>query len=136
MNQYKVEQCPLIFPRLCCALLDAGLSFRVVGKMGGDYQLNRYLTKYLLSTPQIESIPDIVYYDKDKRQWTEIFDEICTLDCGKQGSYEYIRSMTKLISKPNSLEVLFDYLRLNSAANIERLNITVGESAWKVAPAY
>ena len=131
----RVEQCPLIFPRLCCSLLDNGIGFKTKGKMGGDYQLNRQVIKYLSYSHDLNAIPDILYYRKDSGQWIEVYTNQCILDCGKQGKYEYYRELSSLAKSKITLAVLLDYLRLNSAANIEMLNVTVGDVLDTDAPA-
>lgn len=133
-NHIYVEQCPLIFPRLCCSLLDNGISFKTKGKMGGDYQLNRQVIKYLFNSQSLDTVPDILYYRKDSGQWIEVFTNQCILDCGKQGKYEYYRELSSLAKSSLTLEVLLDYLRLNSAANIQTLNVTVEEMFDTKAP--
>lgn len=123
---YDVSNCPLVFPRLCCELIKYGISLHVTGKMGGDYQLNGYLTKYFINPDQdLDNIPDIVYYSKTNGQWFEIFTFGATLDCGKQGNFQYSRKLTTFATKPTTLRILLDYLRLNSSASIECLDLTV-----------
>ena len=130
----KVEQCPLIFPRLCCSLLECGISFKTKGKMGGDYQLNRQVINYLFGPHDLDTVPDILYYKKDSGQWIEVYSERCVLDCGKQGKYEYYRNLSSLANSKVTLEILLDYLRLNSAANIEILSVTVDDILGAEAP--
>lgn len=134
IDTIKVEQCPLIFPRLCCSLLKNGISFKTKGKMGGDYQLNRQVIKYLFHSHNLNAVPDILYYKKDSGQWIEVYTNQCVLDCGKQGRYEYYRELSSLAESKVTLEVLLDYLRLNSAANIEILSVTVDDVLDADAP--
>lgn len=128
IQNYDVIGCPLVFPKLCCKLIQQGISLRVVGKMGGDYQLNGYLTRYFIDPDKdLDVIPDVVYYVKGTGQWCEIFNSDIWLDWGKQGKFRYSWNLTKLIEEQSTLNVLLDYLRLNSSASIECLGSTVAQ---------
>lgn len=118
METYIVTGCPLLFPKLCCKLIDSGLEVRVLGKKRADYKLNEILVNYLIN-PNLDLIPDITYFDTKSKMWKDIFVKgQITLDLGSYGQVTYSPALLHAITN-HGRGVVLDYLNLNSVAEVQ-----------------
>lgn len=115
-NELNVEKCPLLFPKLCCALVEHGFDVRVSGRKRTDFKMHTYLVSFLI-TRDISEIPDVAIWDVQERVWVEISIENVSLKLGDYGELIYSRKLIDAIGSSNA-GVVADYVTLNSSAEI------------------
>lgn len=112
MLELKLEDNPIIFPKLTYLLGMRGVKISILGRKRADFRLSEYLYEAAIGA----QIPDIAVYDLRSGKWKEYNDEEFWIE-PKIGNEYYYRS--KDITQETNLSFYENYVLLHSSAMIK-----------------
>lgn len=112
MLELKLEDNPIIFPKLTYLLGMRGVKISILGRKRADFRLSEYLYEGAVGT----LIPDIAVYDLRSGEWIEYSSDEFWIE-PKIGNRYYYRS--KDIATNTNLSFYENYVLLHSSAMLK-----------------
>lgn len=112
MIELKLEENPIIFPKLTYLLGMRGLKISILGRKRADFKLSEYLYEAAVGA----GIPDIAVYDLKDGEWKEYYNEAFWIEPKIGNKYYYT---SKDISQDANLSFYENYVLLHSSAMIK-----------------